>query len=294
MKPDGGRTVAFYAGTAACAVLILLCYLGYPAAVRAWKWSRLEALAGTDLRSLDRERTEELLDELVRPESPGDPSGGWMRERWIPWALLPLKDDRGDEALVLAFVSPLVSIPGASAAAFVMYPRSGGPPSRSSFSTGWRADVSSVRQMEAPGARSVIVIETEGAINGRGLRQYYAIAGSEIELVRLEDEGKLEPNNYAHPNVTIGPYDSHRDEAEWKRRIAKGAWAERLSALVWLGGRHQLRREQNLFQEAEEEVERFLRVAGDPEVQAAVAAMRSDPHPWVREAATAAGSALPR
>ena len=96
------------------------------------------------------------------PELPSRPPEGARRldpleelnERWV-------RDDREREVLVLVFVSSVISIPGNPEVALVLNHRSGDPPARGVFSTGWRTVVTKVERAEAHSGRDVMLIETE-------------------------------------------------------------------------------------------------------------------------------------
>ena len=132
-------------------------------------------------------------------------------------------------------------IPGGSSAHVFVISSEGNLLSNTEFLTGWRIGVKKVSIAEAPDdAAETVLIETEPTVGG-GLipKQYYALTGDKIVLVRLEGpEGKITENCYAWPNHMIGPRTLDLSEKSLIDKLADGTWAEKLTALVWIGGEH--------------------------------------------------------
>jgi hypothetical protein len=88
--------------------------------------------------------------------------------------------------------------------------------------------------------REVLEVSSRPVINGRDVaKQYYALIGEKVLLVRLEDGGgNLIRNIYGTPNHTIGLTLTGRSANEWEKALESNDVAEVLATLTWLSGTH--------------------------------------------------------
>jgi hypothetical protein len=142
----------------------------------------------------------------------------------------------------------------------------------------------------------VLEVESEPVINGRDVaKQYYALIGEKLLLIRLEDsKGKLIRNVYGAPNHTIGLNQTGRSSADWAKSLESNDRAEVLAALTWLGGIHwnpgmaapdYLHEEMSEARLAEE-------VRALETVKASVNRLRHSDDAWVRDAAKLAATVV--
>jgi hypothetical protein len=161
------------------------------------------------------------------------------------------------------------------------------------FGAGWRIALSEIGLIQVEGIEGdVLEVQSDAMINGADVaKQYYALVGDEMRLIRLEDSsGALTPNIYRTPNHTIGFTPIGRSVADWQAAVESDDVAEVLAALTWLGGVHL-----NLddvkdgdpayWHEYLSEAGLVEAVRGRSAVQTAVNALKQSSNPWVREAA---------
>jgi len=143
--------------------------------------------------------------------------------------------------------------------------------------------------------RDVLEVGSRPVINGRDIaRQYYALVGDTVTLIRLEDSrGEPVKNIFGAPNHTIGPNLAGRSAAEWEKALGSTDSAETLSALAWLGGRHWDIQKPLPEYEHEELAEAQLAdsVRTRRSVQDAIHKLAKSKNRWVREAAELAMTA---
>jgi hypothetical protein len=137
----------------------------------------------------------------------------------------------------------LFVIPGDSRAEAFIFDENGRLLSYVEFSIGWRAQFTGV-QLIGHGIKGmdtvslgVPLIKITTSTVGPGPTQYYAIAGDDLALVRLE-HGSAIRNRFVAPNWIIGPPVPVRIAEEWEGSLRSGDPVEVLRSLVWLGGKH--------------------------------------------------------
>jgi hypothetical protein len=156
----------------------------------------------------------------------------------------------------------------------------------SAFSLGWRDSLRRASFERRPEVQGTLVV-----LKMQGLTQYYSVWGGRLALVRLErSDGRLTPNIYYAPNITMGPSAPYRSAEDWEQAILSDNEAEILRTLVWLGGYHappdaktvQFLLHENLDQ---------ARLAYEVQLRTAVSRRIQDlcksPNDWIREAAEA-------
>jgi predicted CopG family antitoxin len=199
------------------------------AAGRKQAWKTLLEFQGGKLAKLEGAESGKFYE--VLKELGVDPDKNMI---WHPQLFISLENSEGQGRYVLIRTIPL-SIPGASAAKMFVFSKYGEILNEQHFFTGWRIDIKSVSKFvdESTGTE-MILIETD-PLQGGGeeiYRQFYALAGNSVVLVRLEgSKGELERNSY---DSGIGPYPPWDSESEVLDRLMKGKRAEKLAVLAWL------------------------------------------------------------
>ena len=264
------------------AVTIVAIAFAYRHIRRQVQFQRFKAFVGQDIRTLpeaDQHRLSSIVKDLVfAPESFEFDAD--RPQNWYVWQLSSGATSR----FVLLQGQPLVKTPGTSSANIYLFDSVGQMVGRSSFSTGWRADVVDAALLPNKiGSEPVIRINTIPDINGRDLAaQYYGIRDDSVVLLRLEDgSGNCIPNIYSWPNLTIGPLPSARKDSEWTRALHDSGTIEVLQALIWLGGDHTHRD----TTENAGEVTGCMNVRRDPETRAALERLAGDKDRWISQSA---------
>jgi hypothetical protein len=136
---------------------------------------------------------------------------------------------------------PLLSIPGESRIYVHEFSLEGNLLNSSGFSSGWRIGLTDMEVTHIPEiGRKVLVVNSLPSINGRDVaKQYYALIGEKVTLIRLEDSnGRLIRNHYGFAGHPIGPTMSGRSAEEWEKALKSDDIADQLAVLMWLGGGH--------------------------------------------------------
>ena len=204
-------------------------------------WKALLYYGEADLWKLDKEDSNKIRALVDKILPTGKNSKSLESNFWRPWFLWRVSFSSEQSIYVLLEGQQIVTIPGQSEARVHFLSADGNHIRTSEFSTGWRIALKDARIIRKTAVGyPMIEISTQPDINGREIhRQYYALKGTEIFLVRLETaEGKIVRNDYTAPNLTVGPYVPRRSPQMWKDALASNDLAEVLQALIWLGGRH--------------------------------------------------------
>ena len=201
-------------------------------------WRVLLSYEGQDLRKLDREsgvRLEEAVKTLLGRRCGGE------RELIVPRLVSKLSKADGQARYALIEEKPLLSIPGTSGICAHVFDAEGSLLDTSDFNSGHRIFLTEMKVEHSPEiGRAVLVIDSKGSVNGADIaRQFYALVGEQLLLIRLEDSGgRLARNTYVAPNHTIGVRLAGRSANEWARVLKSSDAAQALAALTWLGGTH--------------------------------------------------------
>jgi hypothetical protein len=137
--------------------------------------------------------------------------------------------------------APLFMIPGGSSASVQLFDATENSIATWSFQTGWRINlVNASLEYSSKLSGQLMVLRTQPAVNARNIaKEYFAIAGDRLRLVRLEnDKGELVQNEYIFPNYEIGLIPLAKTTEDWAAVLESEDIADVLSALVFLGGRH--------------------------------------------------------
>lgn len=198
-------------------------------------WQMLLSFENQDLKELDQKSKVELqkiIDTLV---------GKRKNELLIPRLISKISNAQGQINYALVEESPLLTIPGECGIRVHIFSLEGKLLNSSAFSSGWRITLTEMKLKFMPEiGREVLEVSSEPVINGRDIaKQYYALIGEKILLVRLEDSGgQLIRNNYGAPNHTIGFTLVGRPAKEWEKALESDDVAEVLATLTWLSGIH--------------------------------------------------------
>lgn len=247
-------------------------------------WRVLLSLENQDLGELDEESKRELKKAIVALVGP--------RDDWplIPRLVSRISNAEGQTSYALIEESPLLTIPGDSGIRVHLFSLEGKLLGSSAFQSGWRITLTGMKVKYLPElGREVLEVSSRPAIGGRDVaRQYYALIGEEMLLVRLEDsDGRLIRNYYDTPHATIGPTLTGRPADEWERALESNDVAEVLATLTWLGGTHLNPRNPLLVYAHEEMSEARLadEVRALEGVKAALGKLAQSENEWVRSAA---------
>ncbi|MBI3098295.1 MAG: hypothetical protein HYY93_08655 [Planctomycetes bacterium] len=282
-------------------------------------WRELLALEGQNLWWLDaaeeetkaqvrslsgkfgpkRRRTVDLLKRYVNPDMVVLPNGGYTRTGPNPWFLWKIEAQGGRTRYLLFEGWPLWSIPGESEARVNLISEEGDRLWESTFETGYRI-LAGTPTLLRETRLGVPLIEIPSLPQAHGLdigRQYYALAGDSLALVRLEDTaGHAIRNHLGTCQNTVGPFPPRRSAVEWEAEVCSVDTGRRMAALLWLGAlracpyeipetfhhRHAL--DEGRFDDLRE-AELAESVRGREEVRRVLDESLKSDIPWVREAA---------
>ena len=208
---------------------------------------------------------------------------------WIAFFSV-LRNDQGALRWAFVWLEPANRHPGYSRVRVGILDASGQILDDSIFLSGWRhLDFTGVSKLSRQNAPDVLLIRSEG-LPGLNRRQYYALAGNHLELVRLEAEKppELQSNHYGSPNHTVGPLYPPANEEECVGALEGASWTRRLSMLTWLGGYHWDGSNANLWHEDEKVAMLARTLQSIPRVRASMQNLSGSSDAWIREAASLA------
>lgn len=193
---------------------------------------------------------------------------------------------------------PLIVIPSNSKIYFEIYNEDGSLINSGTFNAGWRISIEKIEVRFSPEiGRKIIEVTSEPVINGRDIfKQYFALVGNEIRLIRLEDsKGQVVRNDYYAPNLTVGLNIVGRSADEWKSSLKSGDSAEILSSLTVLSGKHlNLEKLPLSFGKVEfesmNEAEFIRELNKDKEIKSAIQNLTKSEKVWLKEAAILANT----
>ncbi len=293
------------------AALLALVLLACPGEGRGI--SGLEAYVGKDLRQLDAEANSIRIygyspgpngEEFIRRfraltgDKP-DRKGAWGP--FYPWWVDRFGSGKAEWMVLEAY--PGYNVPDVSGVRVHIFDPSWKRVVKQTFPTGYRfflreAKVSSDNPLRqdllvtvTDSAGPFIAIEGEpkrpAFEQGMYQRQYYALVGDRLAMVRLEDdEGRIARNNYRWSAPSKGPPVTKRTALQWLHCLRSPMPAEQLAALVWLSGYHLSSKEpryKNVNQESVSDSRRFEAVRDSLQTRKAVARLTHSKNRWVRE-----------
>ncbi|MBV9929262.1 MAG: hypothetical protein JOZ96_29890 [Acidobacteria bacterium] len=256
-------------------------------------WCVLLSFEDRDLDALDREsyvRLRQAIDALTEKPNP-------VGNSYDTKLITQLSNARGQYRYVLVEELPLLSIPGESRLRVHVFDGQGRVLSASDFTCGYRIDVTGVKRSRMPefevGVQEsdvdVLEVGSRRVYGGPDVaRQFYALLGDAVVLVRLEDgSGTPVANTFSVPGHTIGPGLPARTASEWERTLASSDPAEALSALMWVGGEHMDVKRPLLWPGAEELKEARLadEVRSRPVTRELIRLRANCDNRWIRDAA---------
>jgi acylphosphatase len=197
-------------------------------------WEKFLSFENKDLRNLDSQDKDNLQTAIFTLI-------GKTTDTEFLRLISKVTNEQGRENYLLIGESPLFSIPGNSGLWIKIFNSEGKLINSLSFDTGWRIELKDIKVKYSKAIqRKVIEVGSEPVINGRDVtKQFYALIGKEILLIRLEDsKGNAIQNIYGAPNYIIGLNKTGRSVGEWESALQSEDTAEILSALSWLNGVH--------------------------------------------------------
>lgn len=197
-------------------------------------WQTFISFENQDLKKLDWKQKDELqkaIDALV----------GNSTDTGDLILISKISNEKGELNYMLLGEKPLLIIPGDSGLRIQLFNLEGTLINSLSFASGWRIGLKDIKvNYSNKIKREVIEVSSEPVINGRDVaKQFYALVGKEILLIRLEDsKGQIIRNVYGAPNYVIGLNKKGFSVDEWERMLETNDIAELLATLSWLNGVH--------------------------------------------------------
>ena len=179
-------------------------------------WALLLSLQDRDLTKMDGEPKAQLETAIESLRGKVEPP--FLHARLFT----RVSTNSGEQRYVLVEEAPLIFIPGNSHLRISLFSPDGELINSSGFDTGWRIGLSDIRFIQVKDIKGeVLEVESHPAINGADIaRQYYALVGDKMRLIRLEDSARaLTPNAYSFPNHTIGDTQTGRSAADWQKSL---------------------------------------------------------------------------
>ena len=159
---------------------------------------------------------------------------------YIPALFQSMLNTQGQKRYVLVELSSLAIIPGSSFLRIHVFNTSGELLHSQKFNAGYRTTVTSIQIRETQLTENqLLVVGTSYVLSGHPATQYYALAGNNMDLIYLEQDGRLDSNNYTDTHMTIGPQPD-RQVIAWENALGSTDDAEVLAALTWFNGNRAL------------------------------------------------------
>ena len=260
-------------------------------------WAILLANQNRDLREIDGPQKAQLQSAIETLRGVTENENLFQSPFLRPRLFSQVSSYMGEQRYVLIEEAPLVMIPGDSRLQVSLFDLDGKLLASSDFGAGWRIALRGIQFIQVKDiAKDILEVESSAFINGADVaKQYYALVGDKMRLIRLEDStGRLRHNIYGSPNHTIGFTEVGRSAEDWQRALITKDETEVLATLTWLGGSH-LNIERGVPEYTHEDLSEARlveEVRARPAVKKAVNAMKDHPHKWIREAARLAAEQL--
>ena len=211
---------------------------------------------------------------------------------WYVW-----RANRQDVAsYIVLLVKEEFDVPGSSSACVLLFDGKARRISDSCFRTGYRLSPNNASlQFSQLLARDVVVFQTTRFINGANIaKEYFAIIGDQVRLIRLEDDkGSPAPNPYYETHRTIGATAEIKTVDQWISMLESQDRTEVLSALLYLGGLHYADTPSTPTADALAEVQdehQFWQLYRNPRIRRLITNLTHSDNQWVRDAASLAAS----
>lgn len=259
----------------------------------------LSRYASRDLRKLSANEVVALQAEFK------DMTGAELGEKWgwcplVPWLLA--RYDMGNVSWILVEAYPGYDIPDVSGLKLHFFDKTWGRVCTHSFPTGYRFFLDEVTvQRREQFDRPLVVAKTTSAgpfITSPGPKrpafeqgefqlQYYALVGTNLFMVRLEDnKGLVARNHYRCSAPPKGPAVPARSKEQWVGCLESSNVVEQLSALVWLTGAHLSSHEKRMVDHNQESVadsRLFESVRDDPRTASLMVRLQKNKNPWIQD-----------
>jgi len=267
----------------------------------------LEAYVGKDLRQLEEEDFREFARTVKAITGKKPKYKEWSS--LAPWWVKEFH--AGSARWMFLEAYPGYDIPDISAGRVHIFGRNWKRIGKQAFSTGYRFflnEAKIVTNKTLDQDLLVIQITSSGPFLVRGKqkkpafeqgdyqRQYYALRGDRLVLVRLEDnEGRLVRNHYRWSAPPKGPPVPKRTKTDWIQSLDSPVPIEQLATLVWLSGLHLASaepRDKNVNQESVKDSALFEAVRDSPRTKEIIRRLTGSEQPWVKKYAKFALQAL--
>lgn len=231
----------------------------------------LDRLAGTDLwKQRPSTADADLLDRMlgVRARDYNVP------RPWHVWKT----NAAGETRYIVLLGAGLLGTPGMSTAEVQLFDSRGKSLAHWPFQAGYRIDLTRARFEYSENLKSdMLELSTLPVIGGRDIAtEYFAVGGGRFRLVRLENsKGESVINDYLFENNEIGVEPDAKDVGHFIALLESKDNADVLSALVFLGGRHE---DTGLFHE----------LIGSGRINELILRLGNSEDPWIRDAAAMA------
>jgi hypothetical protein len=255
---------------------------------------------GQDLSQLDKEQAAEFW-RAFRTLTGDKPEEKKTFGSFQPWSVSRFRSGKG--AWIFVEVYPGYAIPDVSGVRVHVFDKQWKRIAKSEFPTGYRffLQQATVKSDEALGQDLLVVKVTSAGPflvrpdgtekpafeQGDFQRQYYALTGDRMALVRLEDnEKKLVRNSYRWSTPMKGGAIPRRSREQWIESLSSGSAAEQLATLVWLSGSHlksSEKRYENVSQESLADSKLFEAVRDSEATSKALARLLKSKVKWVRD-----------
>lgn len=189
-------------------------------------------------------------------------------------------------------------VPGGSKACVRAISSRGVSTSTSCFETGWRLRPDSVAiERYSALLGDVVVLQMARNINGRDIKkEYFAIRGDRVQLIRLEDSsGQAVANSYRAANLEIGIRPRASTLEEWVELLDSSDRVDVLSALVFLGGEHLTKQDYDALPpdfRPEIQDSLFVRLIKQSEIRERILFLSRSSDKWIQQAASLAAASF--
>lgn len=260
----------------------------------------LAEYVGKDLSQLDEEPAAEFW-RAFRALTGDKPEEEKAFASFEPWRVSRFRSGKG--AWIFIEVYPGYAIPDVSGVRVHVFDKQWKRITKSEFPTGYRffLQQATVKSDAALGQDLLVVKVTSAGPflvrpdgtekpafeQGDFQRQYYALLGDRMALVRLEDNEKnLVRNSYRWSTPMKGGAIPRRSREQWIESLSSGSAAEQLATLVWLSGSHlnsSEKRYENVNQESLADSKLFEAVRDSEATSVALAKLLNSKVTWIRD-----------
>jgi hypothetical protein len=197
--------------------------------LRQSPWKLLLSFENQDLLGLDepRKRMIEGAVVAITGQRHENPIG-----RFEPALFRTIVNTQGEKRYILVELAQIAIIPGNSSLRVYVFDPAGSLLNSQEFNAGYRTAITSMRVRDneiVP--QPLLIVEAEYCLGGHPSTQYYALTSDRVELVYLEQDGRVDRNAYLS-HMSVGP-QLERSVDELEKALGSSEEVEVLSALVW-------------------------------------------------------------